>query len=38
VNEYLRRSATRTVNPIVSGSTVVVLLIREEQFAPYGPG
>ena len=33
VNEYLRRSATRAVNPIVSGSTVVVLLIREEQFA-----
>jgi type VI secretion system protein ImpM len=33
VNEYLRRIATRTVNPVVSGSTVVVLLIRDQQFA-----
>jgi type VI secretion system protein ImpM len=33
VNEYLRRIAARAVNPIVSGSTVVVLLIREQQFA-----
>jgi len=33
VNEYLRRSATRAVNPIVSGSTVVALLVREERFA-----
>jgi len=38
VNEYLRRSATRAVNPIVSGSTVVVLLIREEQFAAVWAG
>lgn len=33
VNDYLRRSATRAVNPILSGSTVVVLLIRDKQFA-----
>ncbi len=33
VNDYLRRSATREVNPLQSGSTVVVLLIRDTQFA-----
>ena len=33
VNEYLRRAATRSVNPVQSGSTVVVLLIRENECA-----
>jgi len=33
VNDYLRRSATRPVNPVQSGSTVVVLLIRHKECA-----
>lgn len=33
VNAYLRRSASREINPIHSGSTVVVLLIREQHCA-----
>jgi serine/threonine protein phosphatase PrpC len=32
VNAYLRRSATRAVNPVHSGSTVVILLIRQQEF------
>jgi type VI secretion system protein ImpM len=38
VNDYLRRSATREINPIRSGSTVVVLLIRETQCAAVWAG
>ena len=38
VNEYLRRSATREINPIRSGSTVVVLLIRDTQCAAVWAG
>ena len=38
VNDYLRRSATREINPIRSGSTVVVLLIRDTQFAAVWAG
>jgi type VI secretion system protein ImpM len=33
VNDYLRRAATRGVNPVQSGSTVVVLLIRQSECA-----
>jgi type VI secretion system protein ImpM len=33
VNEYLHRAATRTVNPVQSGSTVVVLVIRQNECA-----
>jgi type VI secretion system protein ImpM len=33
VNDYLRRMATRTVNPVHSGSTVIVLLIRRKECA-----
>ena len=33
VNDYLRRAATRVVNPVQSGSTVVVLLIRHSECA-----
>jgi type VI secretion system protein ImpM len=33
VNEYLRRAAIRPVNPVQSGSTVVVLLIRQSECA-----
>jgi serine/threonine protein phosphatase PrpC len=33
VNEHLRRAATRAVNPVQSGSTVVVLLIRGKECA-----
>jgi type VI secretion system protein ImpM len=33
VNDYLHRAATRTVNPVHSGSTVVVLLIRQKECA-----
>jgi type VI secretion system protein ImpM len=33
VNEHLRRAATRPVNPVQSGSTVVVLLIRGKECA-----
>jgi type VI secretion system protein ImpM len=33
VNEYLHRMATRAVNPVRSGSTVVVLLIRQKECA-----
>jgi type VI secretion system protein ImpM len=33
VNEYLRSAATRTANPVQSGSTVVVLLIRQSECA-----
>jgi type VI secretion system protein ImpM len=33
VNDYLRRAATRAVNPVQSGSTVVVLLIRQHECA-----
>jgi type VI secretion system protein ImpM len=33
VNEYLRRGATRAVNPVQSGSTVVVLVIRQNECA-----
>lgn len=33
VNSYLRRAATRPVNPVQSGSTVVVLLIRGKECA-----
>jgi type VI secretion system ImpM family protein len=33
VNDYLRRAASRKVNPVQSGSTVVVLLIREKECA-----
>ena len=33
VNEYLRRMATRVVNPVQSGSTVVLLLMHEEECA-----
>src|SRR6202050_3589035 len=33
VNDYLRRAATRAVNPVQSGSTVVVLLVRETECA-----
>ncbi|MEO7207604.1 MAG: type VI secretion system-associated protein TagF [Steroidobacteraceae bacterium] len=38
VNDYLRRSATREINPIRSGSTVVVLLIRDTQYAAIWAG
>lgn len=38
VNEYLRRSATREINPIQSGSTVVVLLIRDMRYAAVWAG
>jgi type VI secretion system protein ImpM len=38
VNDYLRRSATREINPIHSGSTVVVLLIRDTQCAAVWAG
>jgi type VI secretion system protein ImpM len=38
VNDYLRRSATREINPIRSGSTVVVLLIRDTQCAAVWAG
>lgn len=38
VNDYLRRSATREINPIRSGSTVVVLVIRETQCAAIWAG
>jgi type VI secretion system protein ImpM len=38
VNAYLRRSATREVNPIHSGSTVVVLVIRDQQCAAVWAG
>ncbi len=33
VNEYLRRGATRLQNPVHSGSTVVVLVIRDKECA-----
>jgi type VI secretion system protein ImpM len=33
VNEYLRRMATRAFNPVRSGSTVIVLLIRRKECA-----
>lgn len=33
VNDYLRRAATRAVNPVQSGSTVVILLIRQNECA-----
>jgi type VI secretion system protein ImpM len=33
VNEYLRRGATRAVDPVQSGSTVVVLVIRQSECA-----
>jgi type VI secretion system protein ImpM len=33
VNEYLRREATRATHPVQSGSTVVVLLIRQSECA-----
>jgi type VI secretion system ImpM family protein len=33
VNDYLRRGATRADNPVQSGSTVVVLLIRQRECA-----
>jgi type VI secretion system protein ImpM len=33
VNDYLRRAATRAVNPVQSGSTVVVLLVRQSECA-----
>ncbi|HMK85278.1 MAG TPA: type VI secretion system-associated protein TagF [Steroidobacteraceae bacterium] len=33
VNEYLRQAATRAVNPVQSGSTVLVLLIRQSEWA-----
>jgi type VI secretion system protein ImpM len=33
VNDYLRRMATRVVNPVRSGSTVIVLLIRQKECA-----
>ena len=33
VNDYLRRAATRPVNPVQSGSTVVVLVIRRKECA-----
>ena len=38
VNDYLRRSATREINPIHSGSTVVVLLIRDLRCAAVWAG
>jgi serine/threonine protein phosphatase PrpC len=38
VNAYLRRSATRVVNPIHSGSTVVILLIRDHECAAVWAG
>jgi len=38
VNTYLRRSATREVNPIHSGSTVAILLIRENRCAAVWAG
>jgi serine/threonine protein phosphatase PrpC len=33
VNDYLRHEATREINPVQSGSTVVVLLIRHNECA-----
>ena len=33
VNDYLRRMANRPLNPVHSGSTVVVLLVRQKQCA-----
>jgi type VI secretion system protein ImpM len=33
VNGYLRQTATRTVNPVQSGSTVVVLVVRQNECA-----
>lgn len=33
VNDYLRRAATRPVKPVQSGSTVVVLVIRQDECA-----
>jgi type VI secretion system protein ImpM len=38
VNDYLRRSATREINPINSGSTVVLLLIRGARYAAVWAG
>jgi type VI secretion system protein ImpM len=38
VNDYLRRSATRAINPIHSGSTVVLLLIRNTECAAVWAG
>jgi type VI secretion system protein ImpM len=38
VNAYLRRAATRPVNPVQSGSTVVVLLIRGKECAAVWAG
>jgi type VI secretion system protein ImpM len=38
VNEYLRRMATRPVNPVRSGSTAVVLLIRQKECAAVWAG
>jgi type VI secretion system protein ImpM len=38
VNDYLRRSATRAINPIQSGSTVVLLLMRNAGYAAVWAG
>jgi len=38
VNAYLRRAATRLLDPVQSGSTVVVLLIREKEYAAIWAG
>jgi type VI secretion system protein ImpM len=38
VNSYLRRIATREVNPVQSGSTVVAVVIRGTQFAALWAG
>jgi type VI secretion system protein ImpM len=38
VNAYLRRAATRPVDPVQSGSTAVVLLIREKECAALWAG